>query len=111
MSFAGLSRRGVETAIQRLREMARPASSQYLTSFVVSGLVQSLVTQNREAAAAVLGAGLELFPANTFLLSRLAEVEIAKGDKSAAIAAYKRAVAADPFNRAAAVQLAKLESQ
>ncbi|MBA3403226.1 MAG: alpha/beta fold hydrolase [Gemmatimonadaceae bacterium] len=103
--------RGVEAAIQRLREMAGPASSHYLSSFVVSGLFQSLVSQNREAAAAVLSAGLELFPANTFLLTRLAEVDVAKGDKTAAIAAYQRAVAADPFNRAAAVQLAKLQSQ
>lgn len=103
--------RGVEAASQRLRELAGSTTAHYLSSFVVSGLFQSLVSQDRQVAATLLGVGLELFPTNSFLLTRMAEVEVAKGNNAAAIAAYKRAIAADPFNRAAAVQLGKLEAQ
>ncbi|HVF41282.1 MAG TPA: alpha/beta fold hydrolase [Gemmatimonadaceae bacterium] len=99
---------GGNAAATKLREYSRDGSGKYVSSFVVSGLFQALATQARDAAIAVLRAGLELFPANSFLLTRLAEAETVLGNKPAAIDAYRKAVAADPFNQGAAVQLRRL---
>ena len=102
---------GGATAVSaRLREMAAAGSPNYVSSFVVANAFMALQRGDRkpEEAFAVLQVGLELFPKNSSLLTRLAEVHAARGEKDQAIAAYRRAVEADPFNRAAAVQLQKL---
>ena len=102
---------GGATAVSaRLREMAAAGSANYVSSYVVGNAFLALQRGDRkpEEAFAVLQVGLELFPKSSFLLTRLAEVHAARGEKDQAIAAYRRAVEADPFNRAAAVQLQKL---
>ncbi len=99
---------GGTVAGQRLREYAREGSGHYVSTFVVSGVFQALATQAKAAAVAFLEAGLQLFPNSSALLTRLAEVELAKGDKAAAVAAFRRALTADPFNQYAGVQLKKL---
>ena len=101
---------GAAAVSARLREMAAAGSPNYVSSYVVGNAFLALQRGDRkpEEAFAVLQVGVELFPANSFLLTRLAEVHAARGEKDQAIAAYRRAVEADPFNRAAAVQLQKL---
>ncbi|MBA2708519.1 MAG: tetratricopeptide repeat protein [Gemmatimonadaceae bacterium] len=59
---------------------------------------------------AILETGLQLFPNSSALLTRLAEVELAKGDKAAAVAAFRRALTADPFNQYAGLQFKKLSA-
>jgi len=94
----------------RLREMAASGSPNYVSSYVVGNTFLALLRGDRkpEEAFAVLQVGLELFPRNSFLLTRLAEVHAGRGEKEQAMAAYRRALEADPFNRVAAVQLQKL---
>ena len=101
---------GAAAVSARLREMAAPGSPSYVTSFVPGNAFFALQRQDRkpEEAFAVLQTGVELFPRNSFLLTRLAEVHAARGERDQAIAAYRRALEADPFNRVAAVQLQKL---
>jgi hypothetical protein len=99
---------GPDTAAQRLRAMAKPGSGRHVTSLIINDFVLAATRQDRALASAVVGAGLELFPKSSQLLTRRAELEAAAGNKSQAIASYRVAVDADPFNQVAAVQLRKL---
>jgi tetratricopeptide (TPR) repeat protein len=101
---------GTAAVSARLREMAASGSPDYVSSYVVGNTFLALQRGDRkpEEAFAVLQVGLELFPRNGFLLTRLAEVHAGRGENEQAIAAYRRALEADPFNRVAAVQLQKL---
>jgi pimeloyl-ACP methyl ester carboxylesterase len=101
---------GATAVSARLREMGSPGSPNYLTSYVVGNAALGLVRNDRkpEEALALLRTGVELFPRNSFLFTRLAEVHASRGENDLAIAAYRRALEADPFNRVAAVQLQKL---
>jgi pimeloyl-ACP methyl ester carboxylesterase len=101
---------GAEAASARLRAMAAPESPAYLTSYVVGNAALALFRNDRkpEEALALLRTGVELFPRNSVLFTRLADLHASRGEKELAIAAYQRAVEADPFNRVAAVQLQKL---
>jgi pimeloyl-ACP methyl ester carboxylesterase len=101
---------GVAAVSVRLREMAAPGSPNYVSSYVPGNAFLALQRQDRkpEEALAVLQVGVELFPRNSFLLTRLGEVHAARNETDLAIAAYRRALEADPFNRVAAVQLQKL---
>jgi hypothetical protein len=57
---------------------------------------------------AVFEAGITLFPENAFLLMRLAEVELARGNPQDARRVFERTLAAQPLNHTARVQLQKL---
>jgi pimeloyl-ACP methyl ester carboxylesterase len=102
---------GAEAAARRLREAARPGSGHHITSVLVNDLVFAAARQDRATAATILAAGLELFPWSSSLLTRRADSEAAAGDRAAAIASYRAALQADPFNQLATVQLRKLETQ
>ena len=106
--IAGAEGAGAVSA--RLREMAAPGSPSYVTSFVVGNAALGLLRNDRkpEEALALLRTGVELFPRSSFLYTRLAEVHASRGENDPAIAAYRRALEVDPFNRLAAVQLQKL---
>jgi predicted TPR repeat methyltransferase len=78
---------------------------------LVNDLVFAAARQDRATAATILAAGLELFPWSSSLLTRRADSEAAAGDRAAAIASYRAALQADPFNQLATVQLRKLETQ
>jgi hypothetical protein len=101
---------GAEGAARRLREAARPGSGHHVTSLFVNDAVITAARQDRATAAALLAAGLELFPWSSALLTRRAEGEAAAGNGAAAIASYRAALEADPFNQVAAVQLRKLQT-
>jgi pimeloyl-ACP methyl ester carboxylesterase len=102
------TRDGAAAAANRLRELGAPGSKNAVTSFVVTGVLQALGTSNRDASAALIEAGAQLLPWSTTLLTRLGELELARGNRDAAVSAFKRALAADPFNQSAGLQLAKL---
>lgn len=102
------AKEGGEAAGRRLRALAAAGSGHHVTSFVVSAVFGALASVDARAAEALLRVGVELFPTSTVLLTRLAEVEAARGDRGAAAAAYRRALEADPYNRPAATALAKL---
>jgi pimeloyl-ACP methyl ester carboxylesterase len=99
---------GPDAAAQRLRAMATTGSGRHVTSLIVNDFVLAAARQDRALASAVVGAGLELFPKSSALLTRRAELELAAGDKPHAISSYRAAIDADPFNQVAAVQLRKL---
>jgi tetratricopeptide (TPR) repeat protein len=101
---------GVAAVSARLREMVAAGSSNYVSSYVPGNAFVALQRTDRkpEEALAVLQVGVELFPRNSFLLTRLGEVYAARNERNLAIAAYRRALDADPFNRVAAVQLQRL---
>jgi len=99
---------GPDAAAQRLRTMAKAGSGRHVTSLIVNDLVLAAARQDRALASTVLAAGLELFPKSSALLTRRAELEVASGNKPQAIASYRAAIDADPFNQVAAVQLRKL---
>ena len=105
----GLATSGGASAVSaRLRELAVD-STHYLSSYVPGNLFLALQRERKaDEAFAVVRTGVELFPRSSFLWTRLAEVHTARGEKDAAIAAYRKALEVDPFNRAAAVQLEKL---
>ena len=89
-------------------DRAKAGSGRLVTSLIVDDFVLAAARQDRARASAVLVAGLELFPRSSALLTRRAELEAASGNKPQAIASYRAAVDADPFNQVAAVQLRKL---
>jgi pimeloyl-ACP methyl ester carboxylesterase len=99
---------GPDAAAQRLRAMATPGSGHHVTSLIVNDFVLAAARQDRPLASAVLAAGLELFPKSSVLLTRRAEGEAAAGNKPTAIASYRAAIDADPFNQVASAQLRKL---
>jgi predicted Zn-dependent protease len=100
---------GGEAAANRLMEMASSGSKAYVPSYVPGNAFFSIreAKKSREAVA-VLEAGIRLFPRNSFLLTRMGEMAVALKQNDKAIDFFRRAVEADPLNRVAAVQLAKL---
>ncbi len=99
---------GVPAAVERLRAAAKPGSGHHVTSALVNEIVLSAMRQDRAMAAQVLAVGLELFPWSSPLITRRAEAEVASGNRMAALASYRAAVAADPFNQVAEVQIRRL---
>jgi tetratricopeptide (TPR) repeat protein len=99
---------GASAVSARLRELAAD-STHYVSSYVPGSLFLALQRERKsDEALAVIRTGVDLFPRSSVLWTRLADAHAARGEKDAAIAAYRRALEADPFNRVAAVQLEKL---
>jgi pimeloyl-ACP methyl ester carboxylesterase len=104
---------GGAAAAARLREMAAPGASGYLSSYVVEGAAMGLLRADSASAAGIelLRAGVELFPEQPVLRMRLGAALRASGDLAGAADAYRRAVVLNPLLRSAAVQLARLEGR
>ena len=107
---ATIAKDGASAAATRLREAAKPGSGHHVTGAFINDVVIAFARQDRAVAGAFLGAGLELFPGHSQLLTRRAEGEAAAGNTAAAIESYRAAIKADSFNQVAAVQLRRLEA-
>ncbi|HWL40514.1 MAG TPA: alpha/beta fold hydrolase [Gemmatimonadaceae bacterium] len=108
--LTGLAREGLAPLLARVREMARPESSEYLTSYVIEGVAGVLQRSDPKSPVALglLRLGTEIFPRNAVLQMRLGRSLLAVEDRAGAATAYRRAVEINPMLRFASVQLAKL---
>lgn len=103
--------KGINEGIKKLKEMAKPDSDDYLSSYHFGNLGLILLRDDKKPKEAleVFKAGTEIFPENLFLNERLADAFEANGMIENAISQYKKCLELNKLNRRPAVKIAELE--
>jgi pimeloyl-ACP methyl ester carboxylesterase len=102
-------RDGIDAAVARMRELSK-SQHDHLSEFVAgtAGVILASDDKRPDLAIGLVAAATELFPDGVFLLDRLGEWKLASGDASGARTAWSRALALDPYDWFAALQLRRM---
>lgn len=103
--------KGVGEALKKLREMSKPDSNDFVSSYVFGtfGVILLRSDKKPKEALEIFKAGVEMFPDNLFLNERLGEAYEANGMTEKAVSQYKKCLELNRLNRRPAVRLAELE--
>lgn len=105
-----IQRHGVAATGQRLATLARAAAGPRDANELNMLAYQYAGQGSLDHAVAVLGMNLQLYPNDGNTHDSLGEIELMRGNKAAALRAYRQALALDPANSNAARAIKALES-